>query len=271
MKILSTLFILISSFGAFAQNYNMSNTAVNTCSGTFYDSGGNASAYGINESFTKTFCPPVAGNKLQMVFTTFNLENNFDFLTIYDGPNAASPTLGSYTGVNGPGMVQSTAANASGCLTFVFTSDGSVNNAGWAATISCITPCETINAVFNSSTPAPGAGNIIRICQGASVTFSGSATFSSGNSTGATYSWNFDNGLTGSGQTASTTYTAPGVYVVNLNINKAGCTNQNKINQIVQVSTTPSFSATTTSTNSICLGQSATLIGSVTPLSLIHI
>ena len=73
MKILSTLFILISSFGAFAQTYNMNNTAVNTCSGTFYDSGGNAGTYGASQSFTKTFCPLVAGNKLQMVFTTFNL------------------------------------------------------------------------------------------------------------------------------------------------------------------------------------------------------
>jgi subtilisin-like proprotein convertase family protein len=83
------------------------------------------------------------------------------------------------------------------------------------------------------------------------------------------YSWNFDNGQTGAGASASTTYTAPGVYVVNLTTTIAGCTNQNKINQIVQVSTTPSFSATTTSTTSICLGQSATLIGSVTPTPFI--
>ena len=62
--------------------------------------------------------------------------------------------------------MQATATNTSGCITIRFTSDGSTNQAGWAATISCITPCETINSVFNSSAPAPGAGGIIRVCQG---------------------------------------------------------------------------------------------------------
>jgi gliding motility-associated-like protein len=57
--------------------------------------------------------------------------------------------------------------------------------------------------------------------------------------------------------------------VANLTVTKAGCTNNNKINQIVQVSTTPSFTGTTTNTTSICLGQSATLIGSVTPTPFI--
>ncbi len=262
-KIYTSLFILIILF-VNAQTYNMSNVSVNTCAGTFYDSGGSAAVYGASQTFTKTFCPSLVGNKLQMIFTSFDLENNYDFLTIYNGPNTSSPTLGTYTGLLGPGTVQATATNTTGCLTFVFTSDGSVQNAGWAATISCVVPCETINSVFNSSVPAP-AGGIIKICQGQSVTFNGSGTFSSGSGTGASYSWNFDNGLTGSGASATTTYTAPGVYVVNLNINKGGCINNNKFNQIVQVSTTPSFSATTTSTTSICLGQSATLIGSVTP------
>ena len=77
---------------------------------------------------------------------------------------------------------------------YVFTSDGSVNLAGWAATISCITPCEIINANLLSTTPAAGAGGIIRICQGASITFNGSGTFGSGSSIGATYSWVWGDG-----------------------------------------------------------------------------
>ncbi len=268
MKQLITLFLALISLASVAQTYNMSNVSVNTCAGTFYDSGGSAATYGTSQTFTKTFCPSIAGNKLQMIFTSFDLENSYDFLTVYNGPNTSSPSLGTYTGLLGPGTVQATGTNTTGCLTFVFTSDASINNAGWAATISCVVPCETINSTFVSSTPAPGAGSIIRVCQGASVTFNGGGTFSSGSSTGATYSWAFDNGTSSpasASPNATTTYPNPGVYVVNLNINKAGCVNYNKINQIVQVSTTPSFSATTTSTTSICLGQSATLIGSVTP------
>ncbi len=275
MKKLFTILFLTIAVTISAQTLLMpaANTTTTMCSGTFYDSGGNGGTYTASQSRTVTICPGVAGSKVNLLFTAFTVENGFDFMYIYDGPNTLAPSLGVYSGAVTPiGNVQATATNTSGCITIRFTSDGSVNQAGWAATISCITPCETINAVFNSSTPAPGAGNIIRICQGASVTFNGSGTFSSGISAGATYSWAFDNGTSSpasASPNATTTYPAPGVYVVNLNINKAGCVNQNKINQIVQVSTTPSFSATTTSTNSICLGQSATLIGSVSPTPFI--
>ncbi|MES2763040.1 MAG: PKD domain-containing protein [Bacteroidota bacterium] len=264
MKHILTIILFVFALSGIAQNYTMNNTAVTTCGGTFYDSGGNGGTYLANETYTKTFCPSTPGDKLSFNFTTFNTEGSgLELLTIYNGPNTASPTLGSYTGVVGPGIVQATAANASGCLTFVFKSDGSVQYAGWVATITCITPCQVINSVFNSSSPAP-VGGIIKVCQGQSVTFNGSATFS-GSGAGATYSWNFDNGQTGAGASASTTYATPGVYIVNLTTTVGGCTNQNKINQVVQVSTTPSFTATTTNTTSICLGQTATLIGSVTP------
>ena len=266
MKYIITLLISFVTLSVMAQNYSPSTTqTISTCSGTFYDSGGSAGDYGNSQTYTVTFCPGTAGTKMKFVFSSFQTESiTYDWLAIYDGPNTSAPTLGTYAGTTGPGTVQATGTNTSGCITFVFKSDGSVTYPGWVAAISCYTPCETINSSFVSSTPAP-VGGIIKVCQGQSVTFNGSATFSSGSGTGATYTWNFDNGQTGTGTTASTTYTAAGVYVVNLNVNKGGCVNNNKINQVVQVSTTPSFSATTTSTTSICLGQSATLIGSVTP------
>ena len=235
MRFLFTLLLSVSILSIFAQNYNMNNNAITTCGGNFYDSGGNGGVYLASESFTKTFCPSTPGSKLRFVFSLFDTENNYELLTIYDGNSTAAPNLGAYTGAVGPGTVQATASNTTGCLTFVWRSDGSVQYNGWAAAISCFIPCQTINSVFNSSVPSP-VGGIIKVCVGQSVTFNGSGTFS-GSSAGATYSWNFDNGLTGSGQTASTTYTAPGVYVVNLNIANAGCINYNKINQIVQVAT----------------------------------
>ncbi len=273
MKYIFTSLLIFISLSFFSQNYLLNgttnNTTISTCTGNFNDSGGAGGSYGNSQDYTITFCPTTPGNKINLLFTAFATENGYDFMYIYDGPNTGSPSLGVYSGtaVTPIGNVQATASNTSGCITIRFHSDGSVTAAGWAAVISCITPCQTINSVFNSSSPAP-VGGIIKICQGQSVTFNGSGTFSSSGA-GAAYTWDFDNGQTGSGTTATTTYTAPGVYVVNLNINKSGCINYNKINQIVQVSTTPSFSATTTSTNSICIGQSATLIGSVTPTPFI--
>ena len=55
---------------------------------------------------------------------------------IYDGPNTASPVLGTYTGINSPGTIWA----PSGCITIRFTSDGSVTSPGWVAIIGCGTP-----------------------------------------------------------------------------------------------------------------------------------
>lgn len=260
MKHLFTLLFSVFVLSGIAQTYNMSNTNITTCSGTVYDPGG-TSDYSNSQDFTMTICPSTAGSKIQINFTTFNTELNYDFLYVYDGNSIAAPSLGVYAGTAGPGLVQATAGNASGCITLRWHTDGSGIREGFVGSITCTTPCQVINSVFNSSSPASVAG-IIKVCQGQSVTFNGGSTYTTGT---PAYSWNFGNGQTGSGASASTTYNTPGVYVVNLTTTIAGCTNQNKINQIVQVSTTPSFSATTTNTTSICLGQSATLIGSVTP------
>ena len=270
MKVFFTVLFVILTWFSFSQTINMpaGNTATTMCSGNFYDSGGSGGNYGANQSRTLTICPSIAGNKVRAQFTAFAVENGWDFLYIYDGPTTASPSMGVYSGAVAPGVVQATTGNTSGCLTFRFTSDGSINQAGWAALISCISPCETINANLVSTSPLAGAGGIIRICQGSSVTFNGSGTFSSGSSLGATYSWNFGDGSSSpasSSTSASHAFSSPGIYYVDLNIVKAGCINYNKTNVIVQVSTTPSFSATSISSSSICLGQTATLIGSVTP------
>ncbi len=133
--LLTTCIFFAISFNSFAQNYLMSSTNVSTCAGNFYDSGGGGANYGLNQNTTMTLCSNTAGQCIRISFTAFNLENNFDFLRIYNGPNTASPLIGSYTGTTSPGVVTGT----SGCLTFVFTSDGSINHAGWTASISCVT------------------------------------------------------------------------------------------------------------------------------------
>ena len=118
-----------------AQNYNISNTTVNTCTGNFYDSGGSGGNYGNNQNFTMTICSN-NGQSPFLQFSSFALENNWDFLYIYNGPSTASPLIGTYTGTNNPGTVSATGT----CITIRFTSDGSVTMAGWAATIGCGTP-----------------------------------------------------------------------------------------------------------------------------------
>ena len=62
------LFLTIISTVGFAQEFQMANTTVNTCTGTFTDSGGAAANHADNESFTMTICPDVAGNFIELDF-----------------------------------------------------------------------------------------------------------------------------------------------------------------------------------------------------------
>ena len=118
-----------------AASYNMSNATVTTCDALFYDAGGANGNYGNNLNYTMTFYPETEGAKVSVSFSEFNIESNYDYLYVYDGTSTSATQLGSYTGSNNPGTL--TATNDAGALTFKFTSDRSVNNSGWVATISC--------------------------------------------------------------------------------------------------------------------------------------
>ncbi|MFN5224283.1 MAG: hypothetical protein ACK5DJ_08865, partial [Bacteroidota bacterium] len=65
-----------------AQTYNISTGSITACSGTFYDSGGAAGDYGNNQSFTQTICSSTPGQCVSLTFTSFSLENNFDYLYV---------------------------------------------------------------------------------------------------------------------------------------------------------------------------------------------
>ena len=116
--------------------YTMGNSSETTCAGTFFDSGGSGGPYSNNELYTMTFTPDAACSYVQLAFSSFSIESGWDDLFIYDGPNASSPLIGSYTGTTSPGTV--TATNATGQLTVVFDSDGSTTSTGWEAAISCV-------------------------------------------------------------------------------------------------------------------------------------
>ncbi|MFN4026617.1 MAG: fibronectin type III domain-containing protein [Flavobacterium sp.] len=119
---------------------------------TFTDAGGQNDTYNISTDYTITFTPSVSTNKIQMVFSAFATENNYDGMVIYNGPNTSSPIIasalpagtsavncpaGSFYGTTSPGTITST--DTSGAITIRFRSDGSTNLAGWIASVSCIT------------------------------------------------------------------------------------------------------------------------------------
>lgn len=158
-----TIVLISTVFGVFAQNYNNPNNTINTCSGNFYDSGGSGSDYGNNLTRTTTFCSN-SSNCVRVSFSSFNVENGWDYLYVYDGATTGSPQVpGSpFTGTTSPGTVYS----SSGCLTFRFTSDGSVTRAGWAASISCIPcpPAHCFNGVLDGDEVGINCGGSCPAC-----------------------------------------------------------------------------------------------------------
>ncbi len=133
------------------------------CGGTYVDSGGSAGNYQPNEQTVTTITPDVPGEAVTVTFTYVDIETTagtgqqagcWDFLTIYDGPDTTFPVLaqtlcGEESGDGGqpsdPNSLLSigdsfTSSDPSGALTFVFDSDGSVQETGWSADVTCGVP-----------------------------------------------------------------------------------------------------------------------------------
>lgn len=140
------------------------------CGGNFTDQGGITANYPNNSNVTTTICPTAPGDAVTVTFTSFNTEPAWDVLYVYNGAAAIPSQLipssnaagnvpggapGGYWGNSIPGPF--TSSNPSGCLTFVFRSDGSGTQEGWLANVSCgTTLCDTptnitASAITNTS------------------------------------------------------------------------------------------------------------------------
>ena len=151
-----------------------------SCSnGVFLDSGGRSGNYSISENITYTICPDNPGEIVSIDFSSFSTENNgasacYDGLTIYNGADNTAPTINPPGGGSiwcwdrndtpavGTGDLQGmtiTSTDPSGCITFVFTSDGSVVRPGWEAVVSCIPApsCTAPSALTASNVTATSA------------------------------------------------------------------------------------------------------------------
>lgn len=110
-------------------NPNTPTTTLTAASGTFYDSGGQIGVYTSDER-SLTLIEPTGANTVSVSFQSFDLEDQWDYLYIYDGTDVFSPLIGYYTGTNNPGTVTST----NGHLLFEFRSDCNTAETGWEAT-----------------------------------------------------------------------------------------------------------------------------------------
>src|SRR3989339_381942 len=264
----SALLFLFFCVAGYAQTYNMSNAAtVNTCSGTFYDSGGESGSYNNNESFIRTFCSDLPGSQISLTFTSFTSEQCCDHLYIYDGPNTTGNLLVQAEGVN-PAIIigQVITSSTDGCLTIKWTSDGSVTNPGWVALISCTFPCQPFNiTIDNPSTPFYN-GDTIRICQNTPLTLNVTGSYPTSGTNYAqsdattSFHWEFGDGslpLTGTGITLATHTWPVGAYnVIVRGTDQNFCTNSNFACILILVSAEPNFQNSYIYPDTICLGSS---------------
>ena len=234
-----------------------------TCSGFFADSGAGGADYSNNEYFEITVCPDTPGDVMNLVINTFDLDqtgpqNTWDYLAIFDGNSTDANSLGVYTGADAGVVVGATISatlqNTSGCLTFVWDTNGEgVGNL--AGFFSCETPCDRPTAVATSDAPTDG-----RICIGDEITFDGTGSFAAPGFNIESFEWDFGDGTTNS-ETFNPTHTweDPGIYLVELYLfDDNGCASANLINLQVQVATPPTWDPFPGSTT-LCIGESLTM------------
>jgi spore germination protein YaaH len=192
------------------------------CSGDIHDFGGPLKDYNNNEDYTWTIQPPNA-TSIDINFTLFNVELDYDYLYVYDGPNTSSPQIAGspFTGTSSPGQFTTT----SGAVTFRFTSDISTVGPGFLATYACSTQSPPV-ASFTLN------GNL-EVCLGDSLLLTST-------SVGAeSYSWSSNAGVLSTNSNQQT-YLHPegsGNYIVTLDVtNGAGSSSQSQLLSIQVVS-----------------------------------
>jgi bacillolysin len=106
---------------------NTTGAVITLCAGKLMDDGG-ANNYSDQTNSVRTISPTGAGY-IRLKFNSFNFENNYDYLYIYDGPNMNSPLIGRYTGTTLPNG--GTIVTTQGSVTFRQSSDQAVNASGF--------------------------------------------------------------------------------------------------------------------------------------------
>ena len=254
----------------------------------FFDDGG-AGDYspGITETFT--VCPDITAGGQKIIGSfgdatglTWDVHSS-DLLYVYDGPNATSPLLGAYNSTNAPTGFDHTSswANTSGCLTFVFISDGANQGTGWDGNIRCISPAQDIEMkmeAFINGTPGndmfPLDTGYVDICQGDSVLLVATPIFNySLQNTGLGYSqtltnvdylWEFSDGQIGSNND-SIWYVPNSPFAVFVNLMITDLYPSNTIMRArIRIGTTPNFSTSGPLEDTICYGITTQLSGGVT-------
>jgi spore germination protein YaaH/PKD repeat protein len=196
----------------------LTNCYEDPCSDQIHDFGGPTKNYYNNEDYTWTIAPE-ATSSIDIDFTMFDVESNFDYLYIYDGiDTGATQIAGSpFTGLNSPGSF----TTSTGAVTFRFTSDGATVAPGFLANYSC-----NSIPVPTASFSAPNT----TICLGDSILLNSNSLYAN------SYSWSTSGGGL-SNSTSENPYLFPsssGNYAISLVVtNGSGTDSTGQVLQVI--------------------------------------
>jgi gliding motility-associated-like protein len=109
-----------------------------SCSGTLWDSGGEAGDYGGSEDLTFTICPQDFHQCIIINLVEYNLEQGWDFLRFFQGDDTGAPQITQLSGSGSNLEIQV----SSNCATIQLQSDDLIEEAGFQLTWSCSpNPC----------------------------------------------------------------------------------------------------------------------------------
>jgi PKD repeat protein len=169
------------------------------CSGSLYDSGGVDSNYvDGNTGITTIFS---TAGPITLDFVSFNLEEGFDFVAIFDGANTDAPLLGFFTGSVPPESITSSGP----VITIVENTDEIINESGFQINYSCqgdILPLQAAQIIITNE----------KICDGLR-TFDVDV-----NAPIDSWNWNFGDGHTSTAANPEHTFPHNGAYNIEVTI-----------------------------------------------------
>lgn len=271
MKKIGLFCLLVASFIGTNAQVTFDGGNVTSCNQVIYDSGNVGGAgYSNNENHTITICPDDPTKTIKLEFQTFNLDptntapggqpSNADFMSVFDGDNTGTTSLGTYYGTDLNGiLVGPTSSNPTGCITLVFQS----NDAGtgtFTILATCETPCKPPLA---AATSLPDT--VARICKDEVVNFNAVNSFAQPGFNLDMYYWDYDDGSpldSLSGVNTSHTFTDEGAYRVKLKVRDDNadvrCFNINAVEMVILVAPDPIFEPMTVGPD-VCLGESISI------------
>jgi PKD repeat protein len=193
-----------------------------SCNGILLDNGGSGNY--LSNSNDTAIISATGATSIQIAFNDFDVEPgslttcDYDYLSIYDGPNTSATLLGTYCNTNGntPPATLTTSGNN---FTVVFHSDAATNMRGFEIEWSCSVPNSPPNTSFSASP--------LNTCTG-EVNFS---DLSLNNPT--SWLWDFGDGDTSTIQNPNHIYVQNGIFTITLSAtNIHGTTSYTRIDYI---------------------------------------